>query len=105
MAEKTEVIVRQVNPINTKHIEADVKISLHEIDLSIDTQEEFRTNFKKWFAAQYNRSLQQAAEILVKMYPNQEADKETLLDATKQIMEDKINFLEDYLKKNDCKFA
>ena len=39
------------------------------------------------------------------MYQNREADKDVLLDATRQIiMEHKATFLEDYMKKQDCKF-
>ena len=48
--------------------------------------------------------LHQAADVLEKMYPNREADKDVLLDATRQIMEHKVTFLEDYMKKQGCKF-
>ena len=49
--------------------------------------------------------LHQAADVLEKMYPNREADKDVLLDATRQIiMEHKVAFSEDCMKKQDCKF-
>ena len=75
MAEKPEVIVQKVNLNNIKHIEADLLISLNEIDSSINTKEEFDKLFRKWFAAENNRSLPQAAEILHKMYPNEKLIK------------------------------
>ena len=75
MAEKPEVIVQKVNLNNIKHIEADLLISLNEIDSSINTKEEFDKLFRKWLAAENNRSLPQAAEILRKMYPNEKLIK------------------------------
>ena len=71
---------------------------------SVETEEEFEKNYKSWFKAEFNRSLHQAAEVLEKIYPNQEADKDILLDTTKQIMEQKVEFSENYLKKQSCKF-
>ena len=47
MAEKTEVTVRQLNTINIKHIETNIKISFEEIDYSIDTEEEFEWREKQ----------------------------------------------------------
>ena len=104
MAEKTEVAVREVNTINIKHVESDLKMSFDEADFSVETEEEFEKNYKSWFKAEFNRSLHQAAEVLEKIYPNQEADKDILLDTTKQIMEQKVEFSENYLKKQSCKF-
>ena len=52
-----------------------------------------------------NRSLQQAAEILSKMYPNEKTNKDFLFDVNNQIMDLKINFLEKHLKENNCKFV
>ena len=102
MAEKTEVTVRQLSTINIKHVETDIKISFEKIDFSIDNEEEFEKNYKNWFKAEFNRSLHQAADVLEKMYPNREADKDVLLDATRQIIEHKVTFLEDC--KQGCNF-
>ena len=104
MAEKTEVTVQLLNTMNIKHVETDIKISFKEIDFSIDTVEEFEKNYKNWFKAEFNRSLHQAADVLEQMCPNREAGKDVLLDATRQIMEHKVTFLEDYTKKQGCKF-
>ena len=41
MAEKTEVAVQEVNTINIKHVESDLKMSFDEADFSIETEEEF----------------------------------------------------------------
>ena len=105
MAEKPEVAVRELNTINKKHVESDLKMPFHEADFSVETEEEFEKNYKSLFKAEFNRSLYQAAEVPDKMYPNKEADKYILLDTTKQIMEHKIDFLENYLKKQSCKFV
>ena len=95
MAEKPQVTVQEVNTINIKHFEADLKMSFDETDFSVETEEEFEKNFKNQFKVEFNRSLHHAADILAKIYPNQEADKDILLDTTQQIMEHKVNFLED----------
>ena len=80
MAEKPEVAVQEVNTINIKHVESDLKMSFDEANFSIETEEEFEKNYKNWFKAKFGRSLHQAAEVLDKMYPNQKADKDILLD-------------------------
>ena len=41
MAEKPEVVVRKVNLSEIKHIEADLLIALNELELNVDTEEEF----------------------------------------------------------------
>ena len=105
MAEKPDVAVREVNTINIKHVESDPKMSFDEADFNFKTEEEFEKSYKSWFKAEFNRSLCQAVEVLDKMYPNQEADKDILLDTTKQIMEHKVDFLENYLKKQSRKFV
>ena len=71
MAEKPEVAVQEVNTINIKHVESDLKMSFDEADFSVETKEEFEKNYKSWFKAEFNRSLHQAAEVPNKMYPNQ----------------------------------
>ena len=72
---------------------------------ALKLKKSFKKNCKNWFKTEFNRSFHQAAEVLDKMYPNQKADKDILLDTTKQIMEHKVDFLENYLKKQSCKFA
>ena len=98
-------MAEKVNLTNIKHIETDLSISLNEIDSSINTKEEFEKIFSKWFAAEYNRSLQQVAEILSKMYPNEKTNKDFLFDVNNQIMDHKINFLEKHLKENNSKLV
>ena len=105
MAEKPQVAVREVNTINIKHVESDLKMLFDEADFSVENEEEFEKNCKSWFKAEFNRSLHQAAEVLDKMYPNQEADKGILLDTRKQTMQHKVEFLENYLKLQSCKFV
>ena len=46
MAEKPEVAVREVNTINIKHVESDLKMSFDEADFSVETEEEFEKNCK-----------------------------------------------------------
>ena len=46
MVEKPEVTVQEVNTINIKHFEADLKMSFDETDFSVETDEEFEKNFK-----------------------------------------------------------
>ena len=48
MAEKPEVAVRQLNTINIKHVESDLKMPFHEADFSVETEEEFEKNYKSW---------------------------------------------------------
>ena len=69
-----------MNTITIKHVEGDLKMSFDEANFSIETEEEFEKNYKNWFKAEFNRSLHLAAEVLDKMYPNQKADKDILLD-------------------------
>ena len=53
----SEVTVRQLNKINIKHVETDIKISFEEIDFSIDTEEEFQKSYKNWFYKNYIKLL------------------------------------------------
>ena len=41
MAEKPQVAVREVNTINIKHVESDLKMFFDEADFSVENEEEF----------------------------------------------------------------
>ena len=86
-----------------KSFDEDIKISFDELcdsngNINTENEEEFKNFHKKWFDAEFNRSLMQVATVIDNVLLTNQPDKELLIKTTYEIIEFKVEQLEKILR-------